>query len=97
VDSLKIDRSFVSNMDVNPEKFEIVRAIVQLARALNLDVCAEGVETEAELAGLVSLGCGLGQGYLYARPLPADEARTFIPPPGEECDALGEAVCPKFS
>jgi len=97
VDSLKIDRSFVSNMDVNPEKFEIVRAIVQLARALNLDVCAEGVETEAELAGLVSLGCGLGQGYLYARPLPADEARMFIPPPDEECDALGEIVCPKPS
>jgi diguanylate cyclase (GGDEF)-like protein/PAS domain S-box-containing protein len=82
VDALKIDRSFVSNMDVNREKFEIVRAIVQLARALNLDVCAEGVETEAELAGLVSLGCGLGQGYLYARPLPAGEARAFIPDPG---------------
>ncbi len=79
VNELKIDRSFVSNMDVNPEKFEIVRAIVQLARALNLDVCAEGVETEAELAGLLSLGCGLGQGYLHARPLPADEARAFIP------------------
>ncbi len=81
VNELKIDRSFVSNMDVNPEKFEIVRAIVQLARALNLDVCAEGVETEAELAGLLSLGCGLGQGYLHARPLPADEARAFIPDP----------------
>ncbi len=94
VDELKIDRSFVSNMDVNPEKFEIVRAIVQLARALNLGVCAEGVETEAELAGLVSLGCGLGQGYLYARPLPADEARTFIPPPDEECGVLGEDACP---
>lgn len=87
VDSLKIDRSFVSNMDVNPEKFEIVRAIVQLARALNLDVCAEGVETEAELAGLVSLGCGLGQGYLYARPLPADEARAFIPDPGASLES----------
>ncbi|NMC48801.1 MAG: EAL domain-containing protein, partial [Desulfovibrio sp.] len=81
VNELKIDRSFVSNMDGNPEKFEIVRAIVQLARALNLDVCAEGVETEAEFDGLLSLGCGLGQGYLHARPLPADEARMFIPAP----------------
>jgi diguanylate cyclase (GGDEF)-like protein/PAS domain S-box-containing protein len=69
VDTLKIDRAFVSRMDSDPETYEIVRIIVMLAHNLGLRVVAEGVETEAQLNLLRKVGCERAQGYLFSRPV----------------------------
>ncbi|WP_167590590.1 two-component system response regulator [Oceanidesulfovibrio indonesiensis] len=70
VDMLKIDRSFVSMMDVGSENMEIARTIVALAHSLSLEVVAEGVETVEQQEMLRALGCQFAQGFYYARPLP---------------------------
>jgi PAS domain S-box-containing protein len=72
VDTLKIDRSFISNMESDRESGEMVRIIINLAHNFRLRVVAEGVETSAHAQLLQQLGCELAQGYLYSRPLPAD-------------------------
>jgi EAL domain-containing protein (putative c-di-GMP-specific phosphodiesterase class I) len=69
VDTLKIDRIFVSRMDSDAETHEIVRVIVMLAHHLGLSVVAEGVETQAQLDLLRQLGCERAQGYLFSRPV----------------------------
>ena len=68
VNTLKIDRVFVSRMDSDHETHEIVRIIVMLAHNLGLSVIAEGVETEAQLNLLKHAGCELAQGYLFSKP-----------------------------
>jgi PAS domain S-box-containing protein len=68
VDTLKIDRSFISGMGSDPETHEIVRIIVMLAHNLGLSVVAEGVENQTQMEMLKHLGCELGQGYLFSRP-----------------------------
>ncbi|MEX2237077.1 MAG: EAL domain-containing protein [Dehalococcoidia bacterium] len=68
VDVVKIDRSFVAGVDNEVNQASIVRAIISLAGALGIEVVAEGIETQEELDFLVSIGCGQGQGFLYARP-----------------------------
>ena len=78
VETLKIDRSFVEEMDRNSESVAIVRTIMGLGESLGLAVIAEGVERTAEAARLKTLGCHLGQGYLYGVPLPAS-ALGYIP------------------
>ena len=78
VDTLKIDGSFVSNMDVRGENFEIVRMIVALAHNLGMKVIAEGVETAEQLAQLRTLQCEFAQGYFFSRPVPADAAEAII-------------------
>lgn len=78
VDTLKIDRSFVSKMGLDGEKHQIVDAIITLARNLELDVVAEGVETPGQLAQLRQLGCGYVQGFLLARPLPEPAAEELL-------------------
>ena len=75
---LKIDRSFVSDMEDNTDNLSIVQAIVQLGRGLGLRTTAEGVENEAQLALLRSMGCGSLQGYYFSKPRPADELRPFL-------------------
>ena len=86
IDSLKIDRSFVSCMA--PDSAEIVRAIVGLAHNLGLDVIAEGVETYDQLEQLKVLGCEYGQGFLFSRPVESFEAEALLkstaPLPGFE-------------
>jgi diguanylate cyclase (GGDEF)-like protein len=72
VDRLKIDRSFISRMDVDDETREIVRIIIMLAHGLHLKVVAEGVETEEQAEMLKHLDCELAQGYLYSRPVPSE-------------------------
>jgi len=72
VDTLKIDRSFISRMDTDVETGEIVRIIVMLAHGLRLKVVAEGVETQAQADLLRDIGCELAQGYLYSKPVPAE-------------------------
>ncbi len=73
IDTLKIDRSFIMNVDKNPEEQEIVAAIVRMAHALNLRVVAEGVETKEQLRVVVDKECDVVQGFLFSRPLPADQ------------------------
>jgi diguanylate cyclase (GGDEF)-like protein/PAS domain S-box-containing protein len=72
VSTLKIDRSFVDGLPYDVDDSAIVRAIVSLGHALSLELCAEGVETPAQRAELVGLGCQLGQGYLWAPSMQAD-------------------------
>lgn len=75
---LKIDRSFVADLETSDEARIIVRALIGLAHNLGLSVCAEGVESPAALAFLVDEGCDKAQGYLFAKPLPADEFVEFV-------------------
>lgn len=78
IDVLKIDRSFVTGMLADRDKIAIVRAILSLAQALGMRTTAEGVETNELAQTLAALGCTYGQGYLYARPLPAAEAYALL-------------------
>ncbi|MGB7921891.1 MAG: EAL domain-containing protein [Pyrinomonadaceae bacterium] len=78
IDTLKIDRSFVTQMSENNENAEIVRTIVMLAQNLGMDVVAEGVETNEQLAMLRKLGCENGQGYFFSRPLDVAGAEKII-------------------
>jgi diguanylate cyclase (GGDEF)-like protein/PAS domain S-box-containing protein len=78
VDSLKIDRSFVSRMSRERGQGEIVRAIIALARNLDMGVTAEGVETAEQLAALRALDCKSGQGFYFAAPQPADIAEKLL-------------------
>jgi EAL domain-containing protein (putative c-di-GMP-specific phosphodiesterase class I) len=71
IDTVKIDQSFVRDLTVDPDDAAIVTAIVAMSRSLGVDVVAEGVETEEQLAQLNALGCHRGQGYLLARPMNA--------------------------
>ena len=68
VDTLKIDRAFISNMDRDPENREIVRAIIMLAHNLGLKVVAEGTETEEHINLLKRFNCEMAQGYFFSRP-----------------------------
>ena len=74
-DTLKIDRSFVREMTAGKGSLDIVKAVVQLAHSLKLEVVAEGVETELQLCKLRELGCDYLQGYLFSRPVDAGAAR----------------------
>lgn len=75
---LKIDRSFVSEMDIEPEAAAIVHAVISLAQSLGIGIVAEGVETEAQSQFLRRRRCDLGQGYLFGKAMPASEVRDFL-------------------
>ncbi|MDQ7834797.1 MAG: EAL domain-containing protein [Humidesulfovibrio sp.] len=77
INTLKIDRSFVSDMDAF-ENLVIVRTIVSLAHNLGLDVVAEGIETQRQRDFLADLSCEFGQGYLFSKPLPQDRALEML-------------------
>jgi EAL domain-containing protein (putative c-di-GMP-specific phosphodiesterase class I) len=78
VDAVKIDRSFVRDMAVKSDDEIIVRAIIDLARNLNLEVVAEGVEDEATWTRLGALGCDLAQGYYLSPPLAEKELVLWL-------------------
>lgn len=78
VDVLKIDQSFVRDATDDPNDAEIIRAIVAMAVSLGLEVIAEGVEHEDQLALIVQQGCHLYQGYLYSKPLPLPDFRALL-------------------
>jgi len=80
-DCLKIDRSFVIGMDQSRQHLEIVRTIISLGRTLNKQVVAEGIETPEQLRRLRQLGATIGQGYLLARPLQAQQVRRLLDEP----------------
>jgi diguanylate cyclase (GGDEF)-like protein/PAS domain S-box-containing protein len=78
IDTVKIDRSFVSDLGIREESSELVRTILELARSLNLDVVAEGVETEMQLQKLRDLNCARAQGYYFSKPLDKTRISTLI-------------------
>ncbi len=78
MDTLKIDKSFVGEMDHQAEKVAIVETIISLSHHLHMDVIAEGIETIEQLKLLHQLNCEYGQGYFFARPLPANEAEALL-------------------
>ncbi|AQW70517.1 bifunctional diguanylate cyclase/phosphodiesterase [Pseudomonas putida] len=75
---LKVDRSFVAKMDMREENRKLVHAMINLAHNLNLEVVAEGVESEAQLALLRGFGCNQVQGFLVSKPLPVDALIPFL-------------------
>jgi diguanylate cyclase (GGDEF)-like protein/PAS domain S-box-containing protein len=78
VDSLKIDRSFVRDIATDPSDHAIVSAIVAMARSLNIQVVAEGIESWQQLEILRNMGCSLAQGFLFAKPVPAQDALRYL-------------------
>jgi diguanylate cyclase (GGDEF)-like protein/PAS domain S-box-containing protein len=90
--TLKIDKSFVQAIGDGPEKAAIVQLIAALGDMLGMDVVAEGIETEPEARFLRGLRCRYGQGYLYARPLPAEQIEALLrgPPLSGPPPAAGE-------
>ena len=83
VQTLKIDRSFVSRLGVDSDSLEIVRTIVALAHNLSMDVIAEGVETAQQLAQLKALDCEYAQGFYFGRPADWESAWSLLPARGE--------------
>jgi diguanylate cyclase (GGDEF)-like protein len=78
IDKIKIDRSFVDNMEHEPDAFALVRALLGFGRGLGLTVTAEGVERPAQALALQQEGCQQAQGYLYSRAISAEDALDFI-------------------
>lgn len=78
LDVLKIDKSFVDDIFADPSDAAIVRTIIALARSLDIDVVAEGVETAEQLEWLLDHGCVLFQGYLFSPPVHKDQASKML-------------------
>ena len=78
VDTLKIDRSFVKGIGGDVEDSAIVRAVITVAKSLNLSVTAEGIETAEQLEHLRALGCDHGQGYFFAKPMASDRVPALL-------------------
>ncbi len=91
VRQLKIDKSFVADLGVRPRAKDIMRAVIELARALDLEVVAEGVETQPQARMLEELGCDVLQGYLISRPAPANKVIALLNR-SISIESLGEAV-----
>jgi len=77
-DIIKIDRSFVTNINAKRESSAIVRAVTTLASALQVPVCVEGIENEDSYKTVVRLGCEIGQGWYFGKPMPAEQARELL-------------------
>ena len=78
VDVLKIDKSFVHEMLTDRGDMEIVKAVISLAQSMNLQLIAEGIELEAQKDKLLELGCQMGQGYFFSKPLSAADFKTYL-------------------
>ena len=77
-DIIKIDRSFVANLNSKRESAAIIRAVTTLAAALSVPVCVEGIESEDAYKAVVRLGCGIGQGWYFGKPMTAEQARELL-------------------
>ncbi len=77
-DALKIDRSFVAGLPGNPDDTSLVKAILAMARGLDLRVVAEGVETSEQLAFIAAHGCHYAQGFFFTRPVPEETYRAYL-------------------
>jgi EAL domain-containing protein (putative c-di-GMP-specific phosphodiesterase class I) len=78
INTLKIDRSFISSVETDIDKLEIIRTVVMLASNLGMDVVAEGVETAEQFAQLKALKCESGQGYFFSKPVDSLAAQNLI-------------------
>ena len=78
LDQIKIDQSFVRDIPQDANACSITTAIISLAKGLELEVIAEGVETEAQRQFLAEHGCALYQGYLFSRPIPSDQFGALV-------------------
>jgi diguanylate cyclase (GGDEF)-like protein/PAS domain S-box-containing protein len=78
IDILKIDRRFISDLDAGGSSSALARAVLGLGTTLSLRTVAEGIETESQLAELQAMGCSFGQGFFFATPLSAEEAKSFV-------------------
>ncbi|MGB3534942.1 MAG: EAL domain-containing protein [Microcoleaceae cyanobacterium] len=83
IENLKIDRSFINQIDETPESLKVVRAIINLARDLDVTAIAEGVETDQQLETLLALGCEFAQGYLWSQPVSPEAVRSHLQAPGD--------------
>ena len=92
VDKIKIDRSFVQNLDSDKASDAIVQAMVDLARAMRVDVTAEGVETAAQRDFLQSIGCNELQGFLLSRPLKPEQIDAILGTPAMSVQAVASAA-----
>jgi len=77
-DTLKIDKSFMKNLTNDTQAVELVKSMLGMAKSLEMDVVAEGVETVGQLENLKMLGCKYGQGYLFSKPVPEQEAHEIL-------------------
>jgi EAL domain-containing protein (putative c-di-GMP-specific phosphodiesterase class I) len=84
-DTLKIDRSFVRDIPADADDATIARTIIALGHSLGLSIVAEGVETEEQLKFLIANNCDYAQGYLFSRPVPAEESTRLLAEPGQFC------------
>jgi len=78
IDGLKIDKGFLDTLEENADHARLIQGIIELARALGLSTVAEGIETERQAAAMRSLGSDMGQGYHFARPLPAADVQALL-------------------
>lgn len=78
VDTLKIDRSFIQGMESDRHQLELVKTIIKLAEVFELDLIAEGIETQTQCAKLLELQCKYGQGYLFSQPVNSAIAATLL-------------------
>ncbi len=79
VQTVKLDRSFISGIAVDPAPLAIVEAVTTMAHAIGMEVAAEGIETAEQLALLRQVACDRGQGYYFARPLPPADLSALLP------------------
>jgi EAL domain-containing protein (putative c-di-GMP-specific phosphodiesterase class I) len=77
-DVLKVDKTFVQELDSNPRDRELLKAAIDMAHALSLNVVAEGIETRDQLLYLREMGCDSGQGFLFCRPVPAEDIDRLL-------------------
>jgi EAL domain-containing protein (putative c-di-GMP-specific phosphodiesterase class I) len=78
LDTIKIDRSFLNGLEADDANLPIVQAVISLAHGLGIGVVAEGIETAAQLARLRTLDCDRGQGFYFARPMPAADVEPLL-------------------
>jgi EAL domain-containing protein (putative c-di-GMP-specific phosphodiesterase class I) len=78
VSTIKIDHSFVWRMEESEKDWQILKMIIELGNSLGLNVIAEGIETEQQKEHLLALGCGDGQGYLFAKPMSLEDTINWI-------------------
>lgn len=95
VDSLKMDRSFIAGLGSDETKAPLAEAVIGLGRILGLRVVAEGIETREQWDRLRALGCGLGQGYYIARPVPAAQFEQLIATSASVAQGLGNDRLPR--
>lgn len=81
LDTIKIDQSFVTDIETNPMGYKIVKTVIALSRDMEIDCIVEGVETRETLDVLKSLGCQLAQGYFFSKPMPAEAIAAFVSKP----------------